>query len=225
MTKDRDDPPDHLTFSQRYGYESIPEPMRLEQISSDLRRELWNAVRELILSKRSFRGRYFFAANELRFFERVIGKYKKITESKVSTAHSAVMTDFEGACISSKFNKLLEMLEVIINDRDVDDDFCERIRQLFEIHGAAYWLNTSCSPYQFIPSTSKEQGEATRQAIETVQQSGISAGATTHLRKATEHLNAGRYADSMSDSIHAVESVARVIDPKASNKLSRALDS
>ena len=120
---------------------------------------------------------------------------------------------------------LLDTLEAIINDRELRGDFAERIGHSFKTHGAAYWLDTSRYPYRFIPSTSKEQGEATRQAIETVEQSGIATGATTHLREATEHLNAGRYANSISDSIHAVESVARVIDPKASMTLSPALDS
>ena len=117
------------------------------------------------------------------------------------------------------------MLEAIINEVEIDDEFSKRIKRLFELHGASYWLDTSRFPYRFIPSTSKEQGEATRQAIETVEQSGIAPGAATHLRKAVEHLNAGRYADSISDSIHAVESVARMIDPKANKNLSLALDS
>ena len=50
-------------------------------------------------------------------------------------------------------------------------------------------------------------------------------GAATHLRQAAEHINARQYADSVADSIHAVESVARVIDPKASKLLGPALDS
>ena len=50
-------------------------------------------------------------------------------------------------------------------------------------------------------------------------------GAATHLRQAAEHINARQYADSVADSIHAVESVARVIDPKASKPLGPALDS
>ena len=226
MTNDRDDLPDHLTFSQRYGYEPIPEQMRLEEISVDLRRELWNTVRELVLSMRSTLGYgYYFPDREKRIIERIIGKYKRTPESKVSTDYDDVITHFETAFYSLEFNKLLEMLEVIINHKEVRDYYSERIRHLFEVHGAAYWLDTSRLPYRFIPSTSKEQGEATRQAIETVEQSGIAPGATTHLRKAVEHLNAGRYAESISDSIHAVESVARVIDPNANRKLSSALDS
>ena len=102
---------------------------------------------------------------------------------------------------------------------------CQKNRGLFEVQGAAYWLDTTRRPFWFIPSTSKEQGEATRQAIETVDQSGIAAGATNTSACCSEHLTAGRYADSISHSIHAVESVARVIDPSANKKLSSALDS
>ena len=47
-------------------------------------------------------------------------------------------------------------------------------------------------------------------------------GAATHLRDAAAHINARQFADSISDSIHAVESVARRIDPK-SNTLGDAL--
>ena len=225
MTNGGKDLPDHLTFSQRYGYEPIPKPMRLEEISDDLRREIWNVVRELMFSMRSFGQILYFPADASRFIERVIGKYNKIAESKVPTEYNKVLMRFERDCLHLKFNKLLEMLEAIINDRAIDDDSAEKIRCLFEIHGAAYWLDTSRSPYQFIPSTSKEQGDATRQAIGTVEQSGIVPGAATHLRKAVEHLNAGRYAESISDSMHAVESVARVMDPRANRTLGPALDS
>jgi hypothetical protein len=47
-------------------------------------------------------------------------------------------------------------------------------------------------------------------------------GGRSHLRKAGEELTAGRYADSVRESIHAVESVARVLEPSA-NLLSTAL--
>jgi hypothetical protein len=46
-------------------------------------------------------------------------------------------------------------------------------------------------------------------------------GARDHLRKAAEELTAGRYPDSIRESIHAVESVARTLEPDG--KLSTAL--
>ena len=38
-----------LSFSQRHGYEDLPKAMRLEELSNDLRREIWNEVRRLLL--------------------------------------------------------------------------------------------------------------------------------------------------------------------------------
>jgi hypothetical protein len=46
-------------------------------------------------------------------------------------------------------------------------------------------------------------------------------GARSHLRKASDELTAGRYADSIRESIHAVEATARVLEPSAA--LSTAL--
>ena len=48
------------SFSQRYGYEPLPEPMRLEEISNDLRREIWNAVREVLVEKRGGPSGYYY---------------------------------------------------------------------------------------------------------------------------------------------------------------------
>ena len=53
-----------------------------------------------------------------------------------------------------------------------------------------------------------------QQALKMVRQSGLE-GTATHLRQAAENINAKRYADSIVDSIHAVESVARRIAPRS----------
>ena len=50
-------------------------------------------------------------------------------------------------------------------------------------------------------------------------------GASVHLRLAAEHINMQQYAASVRDSIHAVESVARLIAPNNAGKLSIALNS
>ena len=112
----------------------------------------------------------------------------------------------------------------MINDGHDTMHFLDRTKELFEQHGAAYWLDTSQRPYQFFPRATKEQGDTTRKAIETLREENMH-GASTHLRQAAEHINAQQYADSIADSIHAVESVARVIDPKANKALVPALKS
>ena len=69
------------SFSQRYGYEPLPEPMRLGELSSNLRREIWNEVREFLLERRDATslmiGPCHFTEQARRFIERVVGRYTK----------------------------------------------------------------------------------------------------------------------------------------------------
>ncbi len=230
MTNNRDRFFDYLTFSQRYGYESLPEPMRLETISSDLRREVWNIVRELLLEKRTIGNNnpanpYFrFGEQDKRFIERVLGRLTRQPEDQVVTNYYYVEPYFRTLILEDEFNTVLDFVQIVINDRGISQVFTKRIKDSFEQHGSAYQLDTSRHPYQFFPRVSKEQGDATQQAIQTLRKSGMD-GAATHLRQAAEHTNTRQYADSIVDSVHAVESVARVIAPKASKTLGPALKS
>ena len=61
MTSSRDGFSDHHTFSRRYGYEPLPEPMRLEEISEDLRREIFNAAPRVVFGNAESIGRTPFA--------------------------------------------------------------------------------------------------------------------------------------------------------------------
>ena len=73
----------------------------------------------------------------------------------------------------------------------VTEAFVKGTSNLFEQYTAAYRLNTSQRPYCFFSQASKEQGEATRQAVETICESNFD-GAAAHLRQATRHINAVR---------------------------------
>ena len=221
MTNNRDGGSEHLTFSQRYGYEPLPEPMRLEHISDDLRREIWNALREFLHRDAPIP---YFSLSAKKFIERALGTFLKKAEDEIRTDYDTAMTTFRNHLFQAKFNKFLDFVEIMINDEAISEDFVNHIAESFERCAAAYWLDTSSHPFRFSPRSSKEQGEATRQAIETIRESGME-GAATHLRQATEHINAQQYADSIADSIHAVESVACVIAQKASATLGQALDS
>ena len=216
------------SFSQRYGYEPLPKPMRLEELSSDLRVEVWNEVRQFLLGKRDAAsliiGPRHFTEQAKRFIERVIGRHTKRPSDTISTEHDEVLSTFKNSILSGKFNQVLDLIEIMVNDKDVTEAFVKGTSNLFEQYTAAYRLNTSQRPYCFFSQASKEQGEATRQAVETICESNFD-GAAAHLRQATRHINARQYADSITDSIHAVESVARVIDPTASKSLAPALDS
>ena len=217
---------DHLTFSQRHGYEPLPEPMQLEELSDDLKREIWNATREFLESQiqpNPF-GRVYFTKEAERFIERVLGKFFKKSEDEIDTSYDEVVHQFKDSIVYGIFNEVLDLVQFMVNDRKYGEKLVNPINKSFETCVAAYYLDMSGGPpYRFFPRSNEAQGEATQESIKTIRDGGME-GAATHLRDAAAHINARQFADSISDSIHAVESVARRIDPK-SKTLRPALNS
>ena len=227
MAKDWNGHPGQLTFSQRYGYEPLPEPMRLEKISEDVRREIWNAIREQLLGYRQYYPgatvRYRLNSAGRSFSERVLGKLKRVPEDEINTTYGNVRDTLRETALHGDFNRVLDLVEVLVNDRGTTGKMKERLGELFNQSGA-YRLDVETRPYRFFPQASREQGESAKRSIEILRKSGME-GAVAHLRGAAEHINIQQYADSIADSIRAVESVARVIDPRASKTLTPALKS
>ena len=204
--------------------------MQLEQLSDDLRREIWNLIRGNLLDIREDRGcdHHIFPEYFERFVEHLFGKLLKLPEDKISTDYEDVLEKFKKIILEGRFDQLLSLIELILNDDSeyfmYNFVFANSISELFDFHAAAYCLEVTQKPYQFIPRNNPEQGEAVQQALKTVEKSGMT-GTSAHLRKAAELLNTRQYADSISNSILAVESAARIIDPKAENTLGPALKS
>ncbi len=218
---------DHLTFSQRHGYEPLPEPMKLEYLSNELRRELCNAVHQYIeaylLAKLWHRE---FSSTGKKLIRRALGKFLKKPDYCVNTEVTDVNQTFMDIITGEPFHRVLTFLEILLEaETSRAYDLPTEIQALFRKHNAAYQLVTSGDgPSWFHPCDSEEQAKAVTEAIETLHQGGF-RGSTQHLQKAAEHINGGRYGDAIVDSIHAVESVARKIDPKASTTLGHALKS
>lgn len=219
--------PKNLTFSQRYGYEPLPEPMRLEQLSQKLRVAIWNELRFILMNHIIGYGGHL-DIDAKRFCERVLGELFEKPEDEIPTAgYSGVMRIFKPIILETPFSRVLDLIELIARDTDEErfaKPFCDAVKKLLDEHEAAYRLDRSEGQYQIVPRASKEAGEATQKAVEVVQCGGM-AGASKHLRDAVTHINAKQYAASIANSIHAVESVARKISPKASGTLAPALKS
>ena len=210
-----------LNFSQRHGYEPLPEAMRLEQLSDDLRRELWNRVRRLLQPLRL--GSNLFSDSGDRFVERVLGKHLKQPEDAIPTRYSGASEIFRETILKGEFSAVLNLVEIICDDEKIDSRFADRVRDLFDQHNATYALGKIGRWNRFSPQGSQAQGDAVRQARQVLAKHGMD-GAATHLDQAVEHINARQYADAIADSILAVESVACMIAPGASKTLGPALD-
>ena len=196
----------NLSFSQRYGYEQLPGPMQLEHLSEDLRRAIWNTV------FRELGAEYYASVSDRKELARILGTLLKKVEDEV-IANGGMLDEVKKIIMVQNFNATLDLVEMLLGSRLTSQDFPRQITALLGKYKAAYWLDKVGAVYLFSPQASKEQGEATCKAIEILNDSNMS-GAVTHLREAAKHINAGQYADSIVDSIHAVESVACKIDSK-----------
>ncbi len=113
---------------------------------------------------------------------------------------------------SGNYHQVLTLIEFVLRNEYCSEDLRKRLVGAFDEAPIAYCVEEIDGLPTIIPRASHEAGEATQRAIQTIQDSSME-GAATHLRQAAEHLNAQRYADSIRESIGAVESVARRIAP------------
>lgn len=209
-----------LTFEQAEGAEPLPAQMNLKELSTELRARLWKVVFE------SFKSRSQYPS---------MGGRRHFTEPWSEILYAMHVYRDHG------------MADDFRNDFD---KIVKRTRQVFEtgdyvaVFGWLQWvMQKTKPPYQFarqidgalvrsrapyrvfdekviVPITSEAERQAVARAFADLSQS-VFRGARKHLVNAASELTEGRFANSVRESIHAVESVARVIEPSA--ELSRAL--
>lgn len=219
-----------FSFSQREGIENLPTPMKIKEISWELRVEIWNLFYEYFVKNcypvcTTIVGTEYSLNDEAKaFLQRVLGKYFTLPHDEINLEYEEVIPRFKDIILNEKFNNVLDLLEFVANDqRYQNPQFSKKFSNLFEEHGAAYRI-TNEFPFNFFPITSPEQGNAIKVSFEILNQNKMN-GSVKHLRKAIQHINEHNWEDSIAQSIHAVESVARLIDPKDSKTLGPALKS
>ena len=99
----------------------------------------------------------------------------------------------------------------MIRHAECPDYLPKQIQKALEESQAAYRLIDST----FIPFGNPEEASSLALAFADVEAGGF-GGALSHLRQAVATVNSGDYASSVRESIHAVESVAKRLDPTAS---------
>ena len=120
----------------------------------------------------------------------------------------------------SSFHSIFDLIELIMRHNECPTSFVEFMRVVFKREQLAYVI-VDASPVAIMAAATKAEGDALTSAIRAIQDAGLS-GATAHLRAAAAAINAQKWADSVRESIHAVESVSVKIAPEG-NTLASAL--
>ena len=226
MTVDKNGDFYKLTFSQREGKAPLPEAMKLEYIPQKFRQLVWLFVDKSIddatdIFQRRYRNDVEIAAILWRFRFQI----QETPHDEIPHPHPDNDKKFcREIILQEDYHQLLTFVEFILRQDDCSENMRESLVNEFERTPIAYYADSIDGKPTIMPRISREAGEATRKAFETIREGNMD-GAAAHLRDAVEHINAKQHADSIADSIHAVESVARMIDPRANKTLGPALKS
>lgn len=218
--------PKKLSFSQAQGYEELPGQLKLGELPDEARTQIWNCL--YLELKESLE----FASMTGRSY--VSGDWKGILEVMHCFFDHGALDDWTSEWNANRkklrsyiehdpFNRVFDRLQFIMRLADCPDSFISSLKDIFQICRLPYVIDKGPPP-TILPAATEEEGARLIQSLESLQQAGLK-GSASHLRAAAEKINAGDWAGAIRESIHAVESVARQIDSRASNTLGPALRS
>ena len=212
------------TFSQAQGYEPIPGPLALEMLSQEARVRLLDLL--LYTACERYRGEWQWNWDTdwrpifHMLHRELLGQPRDAFPASVSTV---VQVYRELILNDLAFHKVFDLFQMIMRHPLCPVDFTLGVAAIFRECQLAYVVYTD-QPATILPAVTEQEGKTIIGAINELREAGLS-GAEVHLRTAGEFINGGDWAGSVRESIHAVESVARQVDPKTSNTLPDALKS
>ena len=209
-----------LTFSQEQGLEDLPQPLSLGEVPQQARNLIWDAFwRTMIEHTSRYEITHPLSAvlrdTHVRFFEQPVDQFPR---HKDDIRHIYKQFIFH----TEPYNKLFDLLQHLMRHEDCPVELISRMRTAFNESLLAYTVDGG-RPVTILPTATPEEGESLRNALHQLSEAGFSA-ARQHLRSAGELINGGDWRGSIRESIHAVESVARQLDPQAAKTLGPAID-
>ena len=207
--------PRNLTFSQAYGYEELPQPLKLGEISSGARARLWSLLYDYVDSQ---------SMTSESAGPVVSGSWRAILRFLHVEHYECALDEFDDSMrkfiggykqefMSGRFNEVFDLLLAIMRHPECPEEFIRLVSVVFKESRLAYVVDTS-SPVTIYPSATREEGEAVLRATAELSSAGL-VGAVNHLRKAADCISQSDPPGAVRESIHAVESTARSFDPDA----------
>ncbi len=214
------------SFSQRYGYEEIPARLKLEELPSEARIRIWNLFYASLKSSRLKlpRRNPVIGSPWGQIFLSLHTDFDCLPRDEWNPEFNYFCGDLRDRIESIPlFNRVFDMIEFVLSHPECPRQFVEQMNSTFEASRLAYTIDFGPPP-SIVPAVTPEEGAAVIEALQSLRQAGL-GGSATHLRNASARINEGKWADSIRESIHAVESVARQLDPDGARTLGPALNS
>jgi hypothetical protein len=210
-----------LSFEQAEGVEPLPTQLQLREVSPELRAALWDRVYSYLTK----------ATRHVEFGANTINNpWSTILRDEHVYRRHQMSNDFTPAAkvLAKETRDLFERgnyiaifgwLEFVLKHPECPSDVADDIEGILRYCRAAYRV---IDKEVICPIASDTEHATIIKAFADLASTQFN-GARAHLRKAASHLTAGHYADSVRESIHAVEAIGRTLDPTA-DVLSKALN-
>lgn len=218
-----------LSFSQAQGYEDVPGPLQLGELSRDARTQIWNLFFEHISrSTKTVGDPYMFAESWIAapWDEILHAKHVHLDRGsldKWDPRFPRVRYSLRQRIEKWPFNRVFDLIQFVLRHPRCPRGFVKQMKKTFAECRLAYTIDVAPPP-TIIPAVTPEEGTAVVESLGELREAGLDASAA-HLRDASGNIHVGDWAGAVRESIHAVESVARKLDPEASSNLGPALKS
>ncbi len=214
------------SFSQAQGYKEIPGPLKLEELPKDARTRIWNLFFVHLRKSKSTnpsRRQVRISGDWARVFQATHAEFDNLPLDDWSRDFRPFCKNLRKQIESLPFNKVFDLIQFVLRHPCCPREFVTEMRSTFADSRLAYTLEVGPPP-TIVPAATPEEGVAVVESLQLLRQVGLD-GSAAHLRKASECINESDWAGSVRESIHAVESVARHLDPEAAQTLGPALRS
>jgi hypothetical protein len=203
-----------LTFAQAEGAEPLPRQLRPKELPKSLRAGLWLAIYES-LEQHTDRSEFMSPWGDIFRVMHVARDHEMIDDfvNDVQSLVHKTRAVFE----TGNYVAVFDWIQWVLRCGLAPSHLAKDIDFVLTAERAAYRIVDGDT---IVPIGSEAELVTIEQAFADLAAAEF-RGARAHLRKASEELTAGRYADSVRESIHSVESVAKILEPTAD--LSKAL--
>jgi len=209
-----------LSFEQAEGAAPLPAKLQLREVSPELRALLWNRLHRYLSNateQRNYDNSYFNNPWATILKDEHVFRHHKMADDFNNKA-KVIVPQTRMIFEKGDYLAIFGWLEFVIKHPSCPHDFAQQIDGILRYCKAAYRVLENAV---ICPIASDTEHATIVKAFADLTSTQFN-GARAHLRNAASHLTAGAYADSVRESIHAVEAVGTTLDPNA-NVLSKAL--
>lgn len=209
-----------ISFAQAEGAEPLPQQLKIREVSQQLRSLAWRLVYESMqhdIDHPTMGGYPYFKGRWKTILYDWHVLHKNGFADEFFNKAGDLVEEIKDIFSRQDYIRIFDFVEFVIRHRSCPYNFVENLEHVLQYSRSAYRIVDR----SIVPMASDAEAAVAVKAFESLN-AGRFRAARQHLRVAGEKLTRGEWADSIRESVHAVESVVSVLEPEAGS-VSRAL--